>query len=158
MEKGVYTLRGVASRSAACSGGIGIDRRMVFSRRRRLLGWRGAGEALRGPEPVVAYVGLTEGKEGRSSEPRTKAWSRVGDGDNDGVVYAALDHRRPGLGRLCRLKNNNLSPQASCNLLTHATAMSRSTLPAARSAGRGGTRKCCACDLPNVARATVATP
>ena len=37
MEKGGYLLVGVASKSAARSGGIGIDRRMVFSRRRRLL-------------------------------------------------------------------------------------------------------------------------
>jgi len=44
MEKGGYSLGGVASRSAARSGGIGIDRRVVFSRRRRLLGWRGKGE------------------------------------------------------------------------------------------------------------------
>ena len=35
MEKGGYSLGGVASRSAARSGGIGIG---------RLLGWRGAGE------------------------------------------------------------------------------------------------------------------
>jgi len=43
MEKRGYLLGGVASRSAARSDGIGIDRRMVFSRRRRLLGWRGEG-------------------------------------------------------------------------------------------------------------------
>ena len=48
---------------------------------------------------------LTEGKEGRSSELRTKAWSRVGDGDNDGVVFGERRHRRPGFGRLCRLNN-----------------------------------------------------
>ena len=76
---------------------------MVFSRRRRLWGWRGAGEALRGSEPVVASIGLTEGKEGGSSGPRTKAWSRAEDGGNDDVIFAALNHRRPGYGRLCRL-------------------------------------------------------
>ena len=38
----------------------------------------GAGEAWGGSEPVVASIGLTEGKEGRSSGPRTKAWGRVG--------------------------------------------------------------------------------
>ena len=38
MEKGGYSLAGVASRSAASSGGTGIERRMVFCRRRRLLG------------------------------------------------------------------------------------------------------------------------
>ena len=60
----------VVSRSAARSGGICIDRRMVFSRRRRLLGWKGgAGEAWGGLEPVVAPIGLTEGKEGRSPRP-----------------------------------------------------------------------------------------
>jgi len=31
------------------------------------------------------------------------AWSRVGDGDNDNFVMAALDHRRPGFGGLCEL-------------------------------------------------------
>jgi len=102
MEKGGYSLGGVASRSAARSGGIGIDRRMVFSWRRRLLDWKGAGEALGRSEPVAAPIGLTEGKEGRSSEPRTKAWRRVGDGnaDNDDVM-AALDHRCPGFGLFC---------------------------------------------------------
>ena len=59
MEKGGYSLGGVASRSAARSGGIGIDRRMVLSRRRRLLR---AGEAWGRSEPVVASIGLTEGK------------------------------------------------------------------------------------------------
>ena len=39
MEKGGHSLGGVASRSAARSGGVGIDR--------SLLGWRGAGEARR---------------------------------------------------------------------------------------------------------------
>jgi len=102
-RKGGYSLGGVASRSEARSGGIGIDRRMAFSRRRRLLGWRGAGEAWGGPEPVVAPMGLTEGKEGRSSELRTKAWSRVGNRYNNDVVMTALDHRRPGFGRLCGL-------------------------------------------------------
>ena len=65
--------------------------------------FEGAGEARGGSKPVVTSIGLTEGKEGGSSEPRTKAWSRVGDGDNDDVVMAALDHRRPGFGRLYRL-------------------------------------------------------
>jgi len=66
MQKGGYSLGGVASRSAARSGGIRIDRRMAFSRRRRLLGWRGAGEAWGGSEPAVTSIGLTEGKEGGS--------------------------------------------------------------------------------------------
>ena len=48
MEKGGYSLGGVASRSAARSGG--------------LLGLRGAGEAWGGSEHVVASIGLTEGK------------------------------------------------------------------------------------------------
>ena len=46
--EGGYSLGGVASRSAARSGGIGVDRRrmdLVFDRRRRLLVWRGTGEA-----------------------------------------------------------------------------------------------------------------
>ena len=34
---------------------------------------------------------------GRSSGPRTKAWSRVVDGDDNGAVIIALDHRHPGL-------------------------------------------------------------
>jgi len=47
---------------------------------------------------VVASIGLTEGGEGRSSEPRTKAWSRVGDGENNkscvfGVVLPASGFR-----------------------------------------------------------------
>ena len=62
MEKRGYSLGGVASRSAPCSGGIGIDRRMVFSRRRRRWVGGGAGEAWGGSEPVVASIGLTEGK------------------------------------------------------------------------------------------------
>ena len=49
MEKGGYSLDDVASRSAARSGGIGIDR--------GLLGWRGAGKARGGSEPVVASKG-----------------------------------------------------------------------------------------------------
>ena len=48
-------------------------------------------------------LGLTEGKEGMSSGPRTKAWSRTGDEDNDDALMAALDHWRPGFGRLCGL-------------------------------------------------------
>ena len=44
MEKGGYLLGGVTSRSAVRSSGIRIDRGMVFSRRRRCLGWRGARE------------------------------------------------------------------------------------------------------------------
>jgi len=39
-----------------------IDRKMVFSRWRRILGWRGAGEDWGGSEPVVASIGLTAGK------------------------------------------------------------------------------------------------
>ena len=58
MEEGGYSLDDVASRSAARSGGIGIDR--------SLLGWRGAGEAWGGSEPAVASIGLTEGKGGRT--------------------------------------------------------------------------------------------
>jgi len=53
MEKGGDSLGGVASRSAARSGGIGIDR--------SLLGWREAGEAWGGSEPVVTSISLTEG-------------------------------------------------------------------------------------------------
>ena len=101
MEKGGYSLGSVAFRCAARSGGIGIDRRIVFSRWRRLLGWRGAGKAWGGSEPLVAFIGLTKGKEGRSSKPRAKAWTRVGDGDNDNVVVVALYHRSPGFGRFC---------------------------------------------------------
>jgi len=65
--------------------------------------WVGGGlekEAWGGSEPAVASVGLTEGKEGRSSESRTKAWSRVEDGDNNDVAMVALNYRRPGFGRL----------------------------------------------------------
>jgi len=66
------------------------------------VGGGGAGEAWGGSEPVVASIGLTEGKGGRSSEPRTTAWSRVGDGDGSNFMMAALHPRRPGFGRLCR--------------------------------------------------------
>ena len=48
MDKGGYSLGGVASRSAARSGGTWIDRRTVFSRRRRLLGWRGLEKLVEG--------------------------------------------------------------------------------------------------------------
>ena len=47
-------------------------------------------------------IGLTEGKGGRSSGPKTKTWSRVGEGD-DNVAFGDRRHRRPGFGRLCRL-------------------------------------------------------
>ena len=45
----------------------------------------------------MAFIGLTEGKEGRNSEPRTKAWSRVGDGDDNYVVFGERRHWRPEL-------------------------------------------------------------
>jgi len=79
----------VASRSAARYGGIGIDL--------SLLGWRGTGEAWGGSEPRLD-IGLTKGKGGWSSGPGTKPWSRVGDGDDNGVVFGERRNRRPGFG------------------------------------------------------------
>jgi len=59
--------------------------------------WGSAEQLIFGPEPPLG----TEGKGGRSSGPRTKAWSMVGDGGDNGVVISALDHQRPGFARLC---------------------------------------------------------
>ena len=69
------------------------------------MGRRKLGE---GRNSVVTSIRLTEGvrgkrlkgKKGRGSKPRTKAWSRVGDGDNNDVVFGERRHRRPGFGRL----------------------------------------------------------
>ena len=94
MIKGGYSLGGVASRSAARSGDIGIDRRLSAGGDAFwLLGWRGLEKLGGGLEPLVTSIGLTEGKKGRSTRPRKRAWSRVGDFGNDNVVFAALRHR-----------------------------------------------------------------